>query len=155
MIKNLHKFLCIPVLLLMTFPAVAQVEINRDTVKEWSDDFFSQSLAEKRLSGAVISVVKDGELIFSKGYGYADYEAKTLIDPNKTQFMIGSTTKTFTATAFAQLMDRGLIDSLDDPANKYLKRDTLPKVDGKDITMRQLITHTAGFGNITFHISTD
>ena len=155
MTKNLHRFLCILVLLLMTFPAVAQMEISRDTVKEWADDFFSQSLAEKRLSGAVISVVKDGELIFSKGYGYADYEAKTQIDPDKTQFMIGSTTKTFTATAFAQLMDRGLIDSLDDPANKYLKRDTLPKVDGKDITLKQLITHTAGFGNITFHISTD
>jgi CubicO group peptidase (beta-lactamase class C family) len=155
MMKNSRKFLSLAMLLLMTSTAVAQVEINRETVKEWADDFFSQSLAEKRLSGAVISVVKDGELIFSKGYGYADYAAKTLIDPNKTRFMIGSTSKTFTATAFAQLMDRGLIDSLDDPANKYLKRDTLPKVDGKEITLRQLITHTAGFGNITFHISND
>jgi len=139
----------------MTSTAVAQLEINHETVTQWADDFFDQSLAEKRLSGAVISVVKDRELIFSKGYGYADYAAKTPVDPDKTQFMIGSTTKTFTATAFAQLMDRGLIDSLDDPANKYLKRDTLPTVDGKDITLRQLITHTAGFGNITFHISND
>ena len=155
MCKIFYKCLGFLLLPLLLTPAMAQVEINRENVKEWADDFFGQSLSEKRLSGAVISVVKDGDIIFSQGYGYKDYMAKTPIDPNKTRFMIGSTTKTFTATAFAQLMERGLISSLDDPANKYLKRDTLPKVDGKDITLRQLITHTAGFGNITFHLSMD
>ncbi len=149
------KVFCLFVLLLMVVPVFAQVKINSETVQEWSDDFFTQSLEEKRLSGAVITVVKDNKIIFSNGYGYADYAAKTLIDPDATVFMIGSITKTFTATAFAQLLDRGLIDSLDDPANKYLKRDTLPNVDGKEITLKQLITHTAGFGNITFHLSND
>ena len=149
------RFLWFISLPLMVSPALAQVDINSQTVKAWADDFFAQSLAEKSMSGAIMSVVKDGEVIFSQGYGYADYVAKTPVDPGKTRFMIGSTTKTFTATAFAQLMEQGLIDSLDDPANKYLKRDRLPKVDGKDITLRQLITHTAGYGNITFHLSND
>ncbi len=153
--KNVIRFISVLVLIIVTYPALAQVDINSDTVKAWADDLFSQSLEEKRLSGAIITVVRDSEVIFSRGYGYADYAAKTVINPDKTRFMIGSITKTFTATAVAQLMDRGLIDSLDDPANKYLKRDTLPQVDGKDITLKELITHTAGFGNITFHLSND
>ena len=149
------RFIIVLVLIIAAYPAIAQVDINSDTVKAWADDLFSQSLDEKRLSGAVLTVVRDSDVIFSRGYGYADYAAKTEIDPVKTRFMIGSITKTFTATSLAQLMDRGLVDSLDDPANKYLKRDTLPQVDGKDITLKELITHTAGFGNITFHLSND
>ena len=153
--KNSIRSIIVSVLIIAAYPAIAQVDINSDTVKAWADDLFSQSLDEKRLSGAVLTVVRDSDVIFSRGYGYADYAAKTEIDPVKTRFMIGSITKTFTATSLAQLMDRGLVDSLDDPANKYLKRDTLPQVDGKDITLKELITHTAGFGNITFHLSND
>jgi len=124
-------------------------------VEAWSDDLFDRAQQGKRYSGAVVSFVRDGEIAFSKGYGYADYAAGTPVDPAATTFRIGSITKTFTATAIAQLIDQGLIASLDDPANQYLKRLQLPSPGGKAITLRQLITHTAGFESRVFNIATD
>jgi len=128
----------------------AAVDINADDVKQWADGYFAKALEEHRISGAVMTVVRDGEIIVNSTYGYADYVAKTAIDPERTQFRIGSNTKTFTATAIAQLMELGLIESLDDPANKYLKRDQLAKYKGQDITLRQLLTHSAGFAHRLF-----
>jgi hypothetical protein len=68
---------------------------------------------------------------------------------------VGSISKTLTATAIARLIDQGSIASLDDPANLYLKRLQLPAPGGQQITLRQLITHTAGFENRVFNIATD
>jgi len=141
-------------LLLWVTPTLAAVDIDAEDVSLWADKVFKQALDEHRLSGAILTVVRNGEIIFNSGYGYADYLKKTPIDPERTQFRIGSNTKTFTATAIAQLMEQGLIDSLDDPANKYLKRDQLPKYKGKDITLRQLFTHSAGFASRTSGIGT-
>jgi CubicO group peptidase (beta-lactamase class C family) len=139
---------------LCTTPTVAAVDINADDVRQWADETFSKALGEHRLSGAIVTVVRDGEIIFNSGYGFADHRKQTLIDPDRTQFRIGSNTKTFTATAIAQLMEQGLIDSLDDPINKYLKRDQLPPYNGKDTTLRQLFTHSAGFASRTSGIGT-
>jgi len=95
------------------------------------------------------------EFPLNQGYGYADYAAKSPVDPANTRFRIGSITKTFTAMAIAQLLDDGRIESLDDPANKYLKRLQLPAPGGVDITLAQLLTHSAGFENQVFNIATD
>ncbi|MEM1156391.1 MAG: serine hydrolase domain-containing protein, partial [Pseudomonadota bacterium] len=124
-------------------------------VTSWADSLFTKALEERRYSGAVVSFVLDGEIAFSKGYGFADYAAGALIDPATTAFRIGSISKTFTATAVAQLLDQGLIDSIDDPANQYLKRVQLPSPAGTPITLRQLLTHTAGFENKVFNIASD
>jgi len=132
-------------MVLWATPTLAAVDIEAHDVRQWADETFARALDEHRISGAILTVVRDGEIIFNSAYGYADYLQKTPIDPENTQFRIGSNTKTFTATAIAQLMEQGLIDSLDDPANKYLKRDQLPKFKGKETTLRQLLTHSAGF----------
>ena len=147
-------------LLLATFlssPAMAQPtpELTPQAVEAWADELFDQAENGKRFSGAVVSFVQDGEITFSKGYGFADYVAGTPVDPAATTFRIGSITKTFTATAIAQLIDQGKIGSLDDPANHYLKRLQLPAPDGKEITLKQLITHTAGFENRLFNIANE
>lgn len=138
-------------------PVTAQPtpEMTPATVEAWADALFEKAKEGKRYSGAVVSFVQDGEIAFSKGYGYADYMAGTAVDPATTTFRIGSITKTFTATAIAQLIDQGLIGGLDDPANQYLKRLQLPAPGGKEITLKQLITHTAGFENRVFNIATD
>ncbi len=151
----MKKFLVAFMLALLSGQATARVEFGPDNVGDWADDYFARATAEKRFAGAVVTVVQDGQIVFAKGYGYADIALGTPVDPATTRFRIGSTTKTFTATAIAQLMDRGLIKSLDDPANLYLKRETLPSVNGQDITLRDLITHRGGFASRAFHIGSD
>jgi CubicO group peptidase (beta-lactamase class C family) len=124
-------------------------------VDEWARALFDRSLAERRLSGAVLTMVQDGKIVLARGYGHADYEAGTPVDPDKTRFRIGSITKTFTAMAIAQLIEDGRIGSLDDPANVYLKRLKLPSSGGVDITLQHLVTHSAGFESKAFNIASD
>ena len=150
----MRVFIWTLVFALWAMPGSANFDVKPEAVQQWADEFFAKALDERRLSGAVMTVVRDGEIIFNSGYGYEDYLKKTQIDPERTQFRIGSNTKTYTATAIAQLMEQGLIESLDDPANKYLKRDQLAKYEGKDITLRQLCTHSAGFAHRLYGLGT-
>ena len=126
-----------------------------ESVEAWADEVFGTAMEQHRHSGAVVSMVQDGRMVLSKGYGFADYEAQQAVDPAETRFRIGSISKTFTAVAIAQLMDQGLIDSLDDPANKYLKRIQLPSPGGQEITLAHLFTHSAGFENPVFNLGSD
>lgn len=90
-------------------------------------------------SGA-LGIIKDGQVILSKGYGYADREKKRVFD-RKTVFTIGSITKQFTGGAMVKLESMGKV-SFKDPITKFFKN--VPK-DKKNITIHQLLTHTAGF----------
>jgi CubicO group peptidase (beta-lactamase class C family) len=146
----------------LTVAAVARAEdlagsarLEAASLERWADTQFTTALAQKRYSGLVVAVVKQGELAWTKGYGYADWVKQTPVDPERTLFRIGSTSKVFAAMAVAQLMDRGQIASLDDPANKYLKRIQLPRAFGKDITLRHLLTHQAGFEDRAFGLGTE
>ncbi|MEM7102725.1 MAG: serine hydrolase [Bacteroidota bacterium] len=89
--------------------------------------------------GASVAVMKDGEIIFSKGYGEAQLEYNIPIDPNSI-FHIASISKQFTAYCMAKLADEGKL-SLDDPIQKHL-----PEMAdfGKTITIKHLIYHTSG-----------
>lgn len=133
--------------LLMAMPALTQAtpRLVAADVEAWADTTFERAFSERRFSGLVITVVQDDAVLFTRGYGFADTALQMPVDPEHTRFRIGSITKTFTALAIAQLLERGVIRSLDDPVNEYLKRDQLPQVAGKDITLRHLLTHTAGF----------
>lgn len=145
-------------LLAATAPGSAadnRVTFTPDALDAWATDYFGTAAANHQFSGAVMTVVQDGQIIYAKGFGYADWQKKTPVDPDETGFRIGSTTKTFTATGIAQLIDAGLIAGIDAPVNDYLRRDTLPTVNGQDISLKQLLTHTGGFANITFNIGTD
>lgn len=104
------------------------------------------SIAAKNFAvGGFAGVVSDGDLVWQQPYGLADLEARRVPDENSA-FLIGSVTKTFTATAIFQLRDAGKLD-LEDRVTKHIpelaesadvhKRDT-------DITIRRLLTHTAG-----------
>lgn len=137
-------------LALGTLPAAARIVINPASIEAWSDRTFIPAFEERRFSGLAIAVVKDGEVVFAKGYGYADFARKTPMDPARTEVRIGSVTKVFTATAIAQLLERGLISSLDDPANLYLKRVKLPQAFGREITLWHLLTHQVGFEDTAY-----
>jgi CubicO group peptidase (beta-lactamase class C family) len=97
-----------------------------------------------RIPTAVISIVKDGQPLFAKGYGYADIGKRTAVDPATTMFRIGSITKTFTWTAVMQLVEQGKLD-LDADVNLYLKEPKIPASYPQPITLRHMMTHTTGF----------
>jgi CubicO group peptidase (beta-lactamase class C family) len=109
------------------------------------DALFSERLAHTRVPGAVFGLVVEGDLVWWKGYGVRDLETKEPVDAD-TVFRIASVTKSFTAAAVLQLRDAGRV-SLDDPAEKYvpeLAGLVYPTRDAKRITLRELLTHTAG-----------
>ena len=75
-----------------------RISINRNELESLVDPIFADQMAKLHVPGAVVAVVKDGKVLFTKGYGYADIEKKTPVVPDKTIFRIGSITKVFTAT---------------------------------------------------------
>jgi CubicO group peptidase (beta-lactamase class C family) len=107
------------------------------------DGFMPMQLARENIAGAVVLVVKDGQILFAKGYGYSDAEKKTPVYVDATIFRPGSISKLFTWTAVMQLVEQGKID-LDRDINTYLDF-KIPAAFGKPITMRNLMTHTPGF----------
>jgi len=108
------------------------------------DDFITAQLEEDHIPGAVVSVVKDGELFFSKGYGFADLETQRPVTADQTLFGIGSASKLFTWTAVMQLAEQGKVD-LNADINTYLKDFQIPATYDQPITLAHLLTHTAGF----------
>jgi CubicO group peptidase (beta-lactamase class C family) len=117
--------------------------LTADDAGAWLDGLFPYGLAKNNLAGAVVVVVKDGRILVSKGYGYADIAAKQKVDPASTLFRPGSISKTFLWTAVMQLVEQGRLN-LDVDVNRYLDFTIAPR-DGKPITMRDLMTHTPGF----------
>jgi len=96
------------------------------------------------IPGIAIGLVYDQELVYSKGFGYADLAQKKQVT-TQTPFRIASMTKTFTATALMQLRDAGKL-RLDDPVKDYLPWFNIKqRFEGQPpITIRQLLTHTSG-----------
>lgn len=117
--------------------------LNSSDLEAWLDGFLPNALNAADIAGAVVVVVKDHQVLLEKGYGYADYDKRTPVDPKSTLFRWGSVSKLFTWTAVMQLVEQGKID-LDADVNQYLDF-KIPARDGKPITMRNIMTHTAGF----------
>lgn len=111
----------------------------------WADREVGAAVAAHRLSAAVVMIVERDRVIVEKAYGVADAATNRPVDLDRTEFLIGSATKTFTATAIAQLLETGRIASLDDPVNKYLRRFKLPGPAGDSVTFWHVLTHSAGF----------
>jgi CubicO group peptidase (beta-lactamase class C family) len=108
------------------------------------DGVFAALLEAHHIPGATVTVVKDGELFFAKGYGYADLEKRIPVEPDKTLFRIGSVSKLFTWTAVMQLAEQGKLN-LNEDVNTYLTGFKIPDTYPEPITLAHLMTHTAGF----------
>ena len=115
-------------------------------MEAFMDEMFASHMEENHIAGAAVAVVKDGQLFFAKGYGYADLENKNLVDPEQTMFKIGSLTKLFTWTAVMQLVEQGKLD-LDADINTYLDF-SIPDTYPQPITLKHLMAHTSGFEDI-------
>src|ERR1700758_4038584 len=124
-------------------PTGAAAPLTAADVNSWLDGYLPYALKSGDIAGAVVVVVKDGEVLTERGYGYSDVAARKPVDPKMTLFRPGSVSKLFTWTAVMQLVEQGKIN-LDGDINQYLDF-KIPERDGKPIPMRNLMQHTAGF----------
>jgi CubicO group peptidase (beta-lactamase class C family) len=128
-------------------PAIAAAEgahdLSKQDVDAWLDGYMPYALKAGAIPGGVVVVVKDGQPLTMRGFGYSDLAAQKPVDPELTLFRPGSVSKLFTWTAVMQLVQAGKLD-LDKDVNTYLDFKIPPK-DGKPVTLRSIMTHTAGF----------
>jgi len=107
------------------------------------DGIIPMQLERSDIAGASVFVMKDGNTLLEKGYGYADEKTKKPVDPTTTIFRLASISKLFTWVSVMQLQEQGKLD-LDTDVNRYLDFEIKPAFD-KPITLRNLMTHTGGF----------
>ncbi len=118
-------------------------EMTAADVESFLDGIVPLQLSQTDIAGATVSIVKDGKLLFAKGYGYADVQKKQSVSAQETLFRPGSISKLFTWTAIMQLFEQGKLD-LDRDVNEYLDF-RIPEAFGKPITLKNIMTHTPGF----------
>jgi CubicO group peptidase (beta-lactamase class C family) len=123
--------------------AQQQGPTDRAEMEAFLDKELGKEMQKHHIAGAAVSVVKDGKLFFTKGYGDADRKKDIPVDPEQTIFRIGSVGKVFTWTAVMQLVEEGKLD-LDEDINTYLDF-RIPDTYPQPITLRHLMTHTSGF----------
>jgi len=137
-------------------PAVQPVTANSPTaaptpahpleqadLEAFFDGIFPMQLERSDIAGATVLVMKDGNILLAKGYGYADVKTKKAVDPTSTIFRLASISKLFTWVSVMQLVEQGKL-SLDTDVNQYLDFQIRPAFN-KPITLRNLMTHTGGF----------
>jgi D-alanyl-D-alanine carboxypeptidase len=120
------------------------------------ESWLQGQMAYRGLPGIAIGVVYDQQIVWAKGFGLADREARTPMT-QATKFRMASHSKVFTATAIMQLKDQGKL-RLDDPVVKYLPWFTPKPADPDDppITIGELLTHSSGLAREAGpHWSTD
>ncbi len=125
--------------------------LSKADLDAWLDGYLPFALRVADIAGAEIAVVKDGRILTERGYGHADIARRIPVDPDRTLFRPGSVSKLITWTAVMQLVERHRLD-LDADVNDYLDF-RIPPRDGQPITLRQIMTHTAGFAERAKDIS--
>jgi len=106
-------------------------------------DLILRELRDRALPSLAIAVARDGQWLWQEGFGWADRERR-LPASEHTPYSLASITKPMTATALMRLVEDGRID-LDRPVNAYLGDAPLrSRVDGREATVRQVASHTAG-----------
>lgn len=115
-----------------------------ETISHFVDSAFEVGLENSLIKGGVVSVVSTDSLLLSKGYGSSDSINQTQISSNRSLLQIGSIGKVFTTIAVLQLVDEGRLD-LDKDINSYLADVNIDDSYDEIITLRQLLSHTAGF----------
>jgi len=140
--------LLISLILVNVQPAAARTIIqegpgNPAEMEAFFDSYMSKQMENFHIPGVIISVVKDGKVFFSKGYGYADIEKQIRFTEN-TLLTTASLGKLFTAVGVLQLSQKGMID-LHSDIRPYFKDFKLNTHFDDPLTFANLLTHTDGF----------
>ena len=133
-----RQYLLFAILLTLSTKTVSQ-EIRTFEIEAKIDSLIPSRVKDST-PGLVVGIVKDGKLIFNKGYGLGNMAYKIPND-SKMVYNLGSATKQFLGYAFAMLHTQGKLN-LDDPVNMYLN--DWPTFD-HPVTLRHLLTHTSGY----------
>ncbi len=137
------------------FAKLAADDLEAPSAQElvaWSDEVFRKATADDQFLSLGIAIVDTKGGLYSRAYGAMRAHPFVTATPDETRYLIGSITKTMVGVAIARLVEEGQINSIDDPANRYLKRASLAPSDFGTITVRHLLTHSAGFESITSNI---
>ncbi len=156
-IKIWKVFILLPVLVI-TIPALwymatgwqpipnavpATQQIFRDEFSKAADQAFAslqQSRTQQQMPALTAAIAWQGKLLWAGAAGYADISAHRAASM-QSQFRLGSTSKSVTATAIARAVAEGTI-ALDMPIGQY--KSDLPNPQWRELTLRQLLSHTAG-----------
>jgi len=160
---SIVSFLIALVLTLSTTVTSAK-NIQNSGLEAFFANTMNSKLERYHIPNATVSVVKDGQIVYQKGFGFADNENHIPVDADTTLFRIGSTGKLITWTAVMQLVEDGKLD-LNADINTYLDFEIPPQLDKslqktvtRPITMTHLMTHTPGFEDypdMLFRLSAD
>jgi CubicO group peptidase (beta-lactamase class C family) len=117
--------------------------LTAENVQSYFDSIMPLLLKREGIAGAAVTIVKNGGVLISRGYGYADIEREAPLSAETTLFRQASVSKLFTWTAVMQLVEQGKLD-LDADVAQYLDF-RIPSPLYSRTTLRNLMTHTAGF----------
>jgi CubicO group peptidase (beta-lactamase class C family) len=150
--RRWHVLLLVALALLLALPATAAATTSvahtglttPRALEAFIDDLMADHFDRFALAGATVTVVKDGAVLVSKGYGHADLDADIAVDATTTLFPTGSVAKLLTWTAVMQLVEQGRLD-LDADVNDYLTGFQIPDTYAEPVRVWHLLSHTAGF----------
>ena len=128
-------------------PPSGEHQLTTEDVNAWLDGKLPDALKNEDIPGAVVSVVKDGQVVTTRGYGWADTGASggqpVAVAPQKSLFRVASISKIPTSIAAMQLVEQGKVD-LDADISAYLDFEIERRFD-EPLTLRHLLTHSEGF----------
>ena len=128
-------------------PPSGEHQLTAEDVNAWLDGKLPDALKNGDIPGAVVTVVKDGQVVTARGYGWADTGASggqpVAVDPQTSLFRVASISKIPTSIAAMQLVEQGKVD-LDADISAYLDFEIERRFD-EPLTLRHLLTHSAGF----------
>lgn len=133
---------------LIHIPTAAALQQNGEIdqgLQSKVNEYMKKTMADQHIAGAVLVVVKDGQIVLNQGYGYADLENQRVVDPNSTMFRIGSVTKIFTAMAALQQVEQGKL-KMDQDVNSYVTDFKVENPFSSPLTLFHLLTQTSGLG---------
>jgi CubicO group peptidase (beta-lactamase class C family) len=133
----------VPVLGVVLCASSILSEAQQDlSVSDQASNYVRAEMKRQHIPGLALLVSRGGKILQAQGFGLANVELQVPVKP-ETIFQSGSVGKQFTATAVMMLVEEGKIQ-LDDPLSKFF--DDAPAT-WKEVTVRELLSHTAGFGD--------
>ncbi|NIM98145.1 MAG: serine hydrolase [candidate division Zixibacteria bacterium] len=141
--KRIVRTLCFLIILSFLFTPLSAKKKTPEAYLKGLDKFITERMEEWNVPGLALSVIQDGRLIYSKGFGSRDVEQNLPVTP-QTLFAIGSCTKAFTAVTMGMLVDEGQLE-WDRPLREYLPTFKLKDSFATErMTPRDLVCHRSG-----------
>ena len=136
------------VLLILLFSSLLfSVSAQETSPGSFLDQYYLDNKAKTDALGISVSLVRDGYDDLVKGFGMANLANQTPVSGQNTVFRIASVSKVFISIAVLQQVEKGALD-LDTDVNQYLEFFKVPQTFSEPITLRHLLTHTAGFEEV-------